>query len=101
MSGSRSSRAILLVIVSLAAVCVSSSVWEPALAAAEPPKMAADSRLEFRIVANELDDQKAFQAARKYFADAAGDRRRKAELDEQSRRGAPPPPPQAADGKPF
>jgi hypothetical protein len=61
----------------------------------------ARPRLEFRIAANERDDRQAIDAARKYFAGAGNDPKRKTELDDRSKRGEPPPSPKPADGTAF
>jgi hypothetical protein len=66
-----------------------------------PPGKDAKSRLEFRIAANERDDVQAIERARKYFAGAGDDPKRKAELDERWKRGEPPPSPKPANGEAF
>ena len=56
--------------------------------------------LEFRILANTIDDKDAIEAARKYFADAQKDPKDKADLEALAVAGRPPPPPKsdAPDG---
>jgi hypothetical protein len=48
-------------------------------------------RLEFRILANQRDEEKAIEAARHYFVEAKEDTSRKAELERRARAGEPPP----------
>jgi hypothetical protein len=71
------------------------------VAATEPPTREAASQLEFRIVANETDDQKAFQAAQAYFAEAARNPQHKQELENKARNGLPPSPPKPVEGQAF
>jgi SecD/SecF fusion protein len=52
-------------------------------------------RLEFKIVANSVDDKEAFDAAEKWFKDP----KNQAELRRLNDQGLPPPPPTTADGK--
>jgi SecD/SecF fusion protein len=54
-------------------------------------------RLEFRILANRVDDEEAITAAEAYFKDP----RNKAELERLEVRAEPPPPPRREDGSPF
>ncbi len=49
--------------------------------------------LEFRIVANENDDEDAFEAAEQYFTEAATDPDKQSALNQLAQDGLPPPPP--------
>jgi preprotein translocase subunit SecD len=63
--------------------------------------VARTGQLEFRIVANEHDDAKALEAARKYFAEVSGDPKRMKQIEEAALKGRPPAPPTPPDGKAF
>src|ERR1700732_3378525 len=101
MKFSTKSRFAVPALIALATAPSSVSAARSAGAPDSQPGKDARSRLEFRIAANERDDGQAIEAARKYFAGAGNDPKRKAELDERSKRGEPPPPPKPADGKAF
>src|SRR5262249_16260434 len=53
-----------------------------------------EGRLEFRILANNVDDREAIEQATKYIGDEA----HAAELERLALLGEPPPPPRTADG---
>jgi hypothetical protein len=61
--------------------------------------LAIPPRLEFRILANEEDDGKALEAAKKYFAVAAKDAKIKEELKKRAAQGEPPTPVKVATDK--
>jgi hypothetical protein len=61
--------------------------------------LAKPPRLEFRILANEEDDGKALEAAKKYFAAAAKDAKVKEELKKRAAEGEPPTPVKVATDK--
>src|SRR5205807_6910985 len=62
----------------------------------KPPVDAA--HLEFRIVANEIDDRDAIEAAEKYFAGTRKDSERQQELQQRARDGRLPPAPNPPNG---
>jgi preprotein translocase subunit SecD len=57
--------------------------------------------LEFLILANEVDDQEAFDAARKYFVEAREKPERQRALEDYAERGLPPPSPKPAQDDGF
>jgi preprotein translocase subunit SecD len=64
--------------------------------------LAQSGTLEFRILANEVDDPDAIEAARRLLAEARVKPDLRAALEERARRGAPPPsPPPPAAKKAF
>jgi hypothetical protein len=69
-----------------------------ALALLVPPASRADEpdkgrpHLRFLVLANEHDDRPAFDAAVKFFKEAATDDKAKADLQDRARKGLPPPP---------
>ena len=62
---------------------------------------AAPGALDFRILANRLDDKEAIKAACVFFIKARDDPARKADLEELARSGKPPPPPVPEKGDTF
>ena len=61
-------------------------------------KLQPNSQLEFQILATEKDDEAAIEAARKWFAEAAKDAARTAELQKLAEQGLPPTVPNLDDG---
>src|SRR5437588_9523314 len=66
--------------------------------AEEKPIARADS-LEFRILANEVDDKDAIEASRKFFEKVGDDPKTAANLKELADKGKPPPSPKPPEGK--
>jgi SecD/SecF fusion protein len=54
--------------------------------------------LEFRIPANQTNDDAAIEAAKKFFEKAKNDRELQRELEAAANTGVPPPPPRASNG---
>jgi hypothetical protein len=74
------------------AVVLTDLSFAPRAASAAGSPLARRWHLEFRILANEKDEPKALSAAKKYFAQAQKDAKRKAELRQLAREGKPPAP---------
>ncbi|HEV3142320.1 MAG TPA: protein translocase subunit SecD [Gemmataceae bacterium] len=62
-------------------------------------KIAMVGSLEFRILANQLDDKEVFAVEERYFADAASNPDIKRELEKAAKDGEPPPVPKNPDGE--
>jgi serine/threonine protein kinase len=69
--------------------------------AAVKEALAHSGFLEFGILANDVDDKEAVEAARSYFAEIRRDAGRKRELAERAKRGLPPPPLRPPEGVGF
>jgi SecD/SecF fusion protein len=62
-------------------------------------KISVVGSLEFRILANQVDDREVFDAVEKFFADAATNADIRRELDKAAKNGEPPPVPKNPDGE--
>jgi hypothetical protein len=65
------------------------------------PKKQPATPFELRIVANEVDDQEAVEAAEKYFSEPFKSPARDTRLDRLAEVGLPPPAPKPRDGNAF
>ncbi len=101
MSTSSKPRIAVSAVVALTATHLCVHAAAPEQVAHQQRKAVVKSGLDFRIVANERDDQEAIKAALKYFADAGSDPVRKSHLEERRKHGDPPPAPKPAEATTF
>jgi hypothetical protein len=101
MSRSSKPRIAVFAVVAMTSAHMCVHAAAPEQVADQQRRAVVKSGLDFRIVANERDDQEAIKAALKYFADAGSDPARKAHLEERRKHGEPPPAPMPAEGRPF
>jgi preprotein translocase subunit SecD len=73
--------------------------WHGLVTSAAAEKAQGKATLEFRIVANEVDDKVALRTAEGFFAESRQSEPVKAELKRLALEGKPPPAPRSADAK--